>query len=66
MAIAESELFSVEFDDGSFITVFPADERLRIVVGRSKGDEEIASIDLDELNAGRLRRAIDKWLAPGS
>jgi hypothetical protein len=65
LAIVDGELFGIESDDGPFMTVFPAAERLRLVIGTTKNDEQIASIDLDEVSVGRLRRAIDQWLASG-
>ncbi|HYI07722.1 MAG TPA: hypothetical protein VEK57_01520 [Thermoanaerobaculia bacterium] len=63
MAIVDGELFSVEQDGGSFITVFDTENRLRIIVASGSSDDAIGSIDLDEVSVGRLRRAIDEWLA---
>ncbi len=63
VAIVDGELFSVEQEDGPFMTVFGASGNLRVIVGTTAEDDKIVTINLDELNVGRLRRAIDVWFA---
>lgn len=62
MPIVDGELFSLEKRDGAFISVYAVDGALRVVVASGTPDEAIGGIDLDEVNASRLRRAVDEWM----